>query len=247
VELTEAGEILLSRAYAILAQIQQAHHDVTAHANAPRGVVVIGMPPTPGEFIAPPLLAHIKRRYPEIELRFVEGFSRELERKLANGEIGLAVMHDPPIQDDIIVTELLVEHLCVIGPTGALNRPAYRLAEAAALPLVMPSRPNFLRVLIDKHADAIGAALNVVQRVDGVWHLKALVRHGHGFTILTYGAVMSEIQQGTLEAAPIEEPRISWKLCLATRADQHRKMAIKLVGEAVQSIVSDLVVEGIWK
>lgn len=247
VELTEAGEILLSRAYAILAQIQQAHHDVTAHANAPRGVVVIGMPPTPGEFIAPPLLDHITRRYPEIELRFVEGFSRELERKLANGEIGLAVMHDPPIQDDIIVTELLVEHLCVIGPTGALNRPAYRLAEAAALPLVMPSRPNFLRVLIDKHADAIGAALNVVQRVDGVWHLKALVRHGHGFTILTYGAVMSEIQQGTLEAAPIEEPRISWKLCLATRADQHRKMAIKLVGEAVQSIVTDLVVEGIWK
>lgn len=54
VELTEAGEILLSRSNTILAQIQQTHHDVTAHASNPRGVVVLGMPPTPGEFIAPP-------------------------------------------------------------------------------------------------------------------------------------------------------------------------------------------------
>lgn len=247
VELTEAGEILLNRAYAILAQIAQAHHDVTAHADAPRGVVVVGMPPTPGEFIAPPLLAHIKARYPEIELRFVEGFSRALERQLANGEISLAVMHDPPVQDDIAVSDLLVEHLYVIGPKGAIDQNSFTLAEAARLPLVMPSRPNFLRILIDKHAGAQGLTLNVVQRADGVWHLKALVRNGHGFSMLTYGAVLSEIQQGTLDAAPIVAPQIDWTLSIAIRTDQRRKMAIKLVEQAVQTIVADLVAQGVWR
>ncbi|WP_102223545.1 LysR family transcriptional regulator [Acidimangrovimonas sediminis] len=247
VELTEAGEILLARAYAIMGQIRQARHDVTAHADVPRGTVVVGMPPTPGEFIAPPLLAHIKAHYPEIELRFVEGFSRELERWLSNGEISLAVMHDAPMQDDVQVSDLLVEQLYMIGPPGKLEKPVYTLAEAVTLPLIMPSRPNFLRILIDKHADALGLTLNVQQRVDGVWHLKALVRQGHGFTMLTYGGVMSEVQQGTLEAVPIVDPRMEWTLGIATKRDQRRKRTIQIVEQAVEAIVGDLVRRGIWK
>ncbi|MEQ3625430.1 MAG: LysR family transcriptional regulator [Celeribacter sp.] len=246
-ELTEAGEILQRRAYAIMAQIAQAHHDVTAHADAPRGVVVVGMPPTPGEFIIPPLLTRIKRDYPDIELRFVEGFSNALEGKLTQGEIGLAVMHDPPLRDDVVAVELLVEHLFMIGPSGALDQDEYTLAEAAVMPLIMPSRPNFLRLLVDKHADAVGAELNIVQRADGVWHLKSLVRDGHGFTILTYGGVMSEVQNGTLEARPIVRPTMTWTLCTATKADQRTKMAIQVVEACVRKIVDELVVSGIWK
>ncbi|WP_226626274.1 LysR family transcriptional regulator [Alloyangia pacifica] len=246
-ELTEAGEILQRRAYAIMAQIAQAHHDVTAHAERPQGVVVVGMPPTPGEFITPPLLSRVKAEYPEIELRFVEGFSNALEHKLSQGEIGLAVMHDAPLQEDIVTTELLVEHLNVIGPCGSLDKEIYTLAEAAAMPLIMPSRPNFLRILVDKHADEIGAELNIVQRVDGVWHLKSLVRHGHGFTILTYGGVLSEVQSGTLEARPIVKPRMAWTLCTATKADQRGKKAIQVVEALVRDIVGELVESGIWR
>lgn len=247
VELTEAGEILLRRAYAIMGQIRQARHDVTAHVDAPRGTVVVGMPPTPGEFIAPPLLAYIKQNYPEIELRFVEGFSRDLERWLTDGEIGLAVMHDAPERDDIVTSELLVEHLHVIGPKGGFVRPSYTLAEAVRLPLILPSRPNYLRILIDKLADAMGLTLNVVQWADGIWHLKALVRQGHGFSVLTYGGVLSEVQQGTLEAVPITNPQIDWTLCIAAKRDQQRKRTIQIVETAVQDIVGGLVASSTWK
>lgn len=247
VELTEAGEILSTRAYAIMAQIAQAHHDVTSRSETPRGVVVVGMPPTPGEFIVAPLLDRIKRDYPEIELRFVEGFSRELETKLTRGEIGLAIMHDAPKREDIVVTDLLVEHLYVIGPCGSLERDSYPLAEAAQLPLIMPSRQNYLRILIDQHADSIGADLNIVQRVDGVWHLKSLVRHGHGFTILTFGGVLTEVQAGTLDARPITDPQIDWTLCIASKADQKDKPAVQAVQAVAQEIVNDLVARGVWR
>lgn len=246
VELTETGALLLRRAYVILNQIQQTHHDVTAQASAPRGVVTIGMPPTPGEFIAPPLLARIRERFPEIELRFYEGFSGELERKLANNEIGVAVMHDPAPRDEVAVTRLVVEQLCVIGPTGRLDRDSYTFAEAAALPLILPSRPNFLRILIDEHAQRLALPLNIVQRSDGVWLLKSLVRYGHGFTILTHGAALSEIRQGTLQSAPIREPRIDWALCVARRTDQGGRLALTIVEDEVRAIVEDLVRRGIW-
>lgn len=44
VDLTEAGAILLGRAYSILAQVQQAHHDVTAQVSAPRRHCPVGRP-----------------------------------------------------------------------------------------------------------------------------------------------------------------------------------------------------------
>ncbi len=246
VDLTPAGKILLDRAYAIFAQLAQTFHDVTASSEKPAGTVVVGMPPTPGEFIAPPLLRHVKAHFPEIELRFREGFSRELENGLLNGQIGLAVMHNPPERPDITSQELLVEKLHLIGRTGALDKPFYTLAEAAALPLIMPSRANYLRLLADQHAEAAGHPLNIIQRVDGIWQLKALVRDGHGYTLLTFGGVLTEFHLGTLTAAPIIEPEVQWRLCTAIKSDQRRNMAVLEVERAIGEIVADLVARDIW-
>ncbi|WP_346914554.1 LysR family transcriptional regulator [uncultured Roseibium sp.] len=246
-ELTEAGEILLRRAYLIFNQIQQTHHDVTIQSSHLGGVVSVGMPPTPGEFIAPRLLERSKERYPDIELRFVEGFSGDLERKLANNEIGVAVMHDPAPRDDIHISELLVEHLCLVGKTGTLTKPSYSLAEAGSYPLVMPSRPNFLRILIDGHAEQLNIPLNIVTRSDGIGHTKSLVKYGHGFTILTYGAIISEVQQGVLEAVPIQDPEILWTLCVAMRTDQSRKRTLAVIEELIRDVVQELVADGIWR
>ncbi len=246
-ELTEAGEILLRRAYLIFNQIQQTHHDVTIHASRPGGVVSVGMPPTPGEFIAPRLLERSKQRYPDIELRFVEGFSGELEQKLKNNEIGVAVMHDPAPRDEIRISELLVEHLCLVGKTGTLHQEKYTLAEAGSFPLVMPSRPNFLRILIDGHAERLNIPLNIVTRSDGVGHTKSLVKYGHGFTILTYGAIISEVQQGVLEVAPIHDPEILWTLCVAMRTDQSQKRTLAVIEELIREVVQELLAAGIWK
>lgn len=97
---------------------------------------------------------------PDIELRFREGFSRDLEDWLLTGQISLAVMHNPPDRADITAEKLLIETLHLIGQTGSPDKPFYTLAEAASLPLIMPSRSNYLRMLTDQHAEKIGRKLN---------------------------------------------------------------------------------------
>ncbi|MBP1853416.1 LysR family transcriptional regulator [Rhizobium halophytocola] len=247
VDLTEAGEVLLTRAYTIFNQIEQTVNDVTSQSHSPRGVVTVGLPPTPGELIAPPLLDYIRKNYPDIELRFREGFSGDLLRMLKQNEIGVAVMHDAPPEDMFISTNLLREHLWVIGKAGTIDRPSYTLAEAVKLPLVMPSRPNFLRFLIDRHAEQHNLQLNVIHRSDGIWITKALVRYGLGYTILTYGGVLSEMQHGTVDAVPITDPQINWTLCTTIHRDQANKPAPQLVIRAIKTIVDDLVAREIWK
>lgn len=51
VELTEADEILLERAYVTFALLSQAYRDVTTSSESPKGIVVVGTPPTAGVFI----------------------------------------------------------------------------------------------------------------------------------------------------------------------------------------------------
>ena len=247
VELTQAGKMLLDRAYAIFGQLAQTFYDVTASSERPAGTVVVGMPPTPGEFIVPQLLRLVKEKFPEIELHFREGFSRELENWLLDGQISLAVMHNPPERADIASKQLLVEKLHLIGCAGSLSKPSYTLSEAVALPLIMPSQSNYLRLLADQHAETIGMKLNVVQRVDGVWHLKALVRDGHGFTLLTFGGVLTEYHLGTLTAAPIVDPEVKWRLCTAIKTDQRRNKAVMEVEAAIAQIVRGLVKKKIWR
>ncbi|MDJ0930926.1 LysR substrate-binding domain-containing protein [Breoghania sp.] len=227
--------------------MQQTHDDVTLYASRPAGVVSVDMPPTPGEFIAPRLLERTKERYPDIELRFVEGFSGELKQKLSNNEIGVAVMHDPTPREDIRISELLVESLCLVGKKGKLNKTEYTLAEASSYPLILPSRPNFLRILIDEHAEQLNLPLNIITRSDGIGHTKSLVRYGHGFTILTYGAIISDVQRGALEAAPIRDPEMNWTLCVAMRTDQIQKMMLAVIEELIQDVVQELISTGIWR
>ena len=247
VELTESGMFLLDRCYRIFADLSQTYRDITAQSASPKGTVVVGMPPTPGEFILPPLLARITADYPDIELCFVEGFSRELEKALIRGDISIAVMHDPPARSDIFQRDLLVENLNVVGPPGSLLKAHYTLQEVAALPLIMPSRPNFLRILFDRACDKHGVTPNIVQRVDGTGHLKALVRSGHGFTVLTYGGVLTEVFNGTLEARMIVDPQIGWTLCIASRDAHGPRIATAAVEAAIYDIVTDLMGRGIWQ
>lgn len=246
VTVTDAGAALLLRAERIFNQLDETFFEVSGQTHALAGTVTIGMPPTPGEAIAPVLVERANSRYPDLELRFVERFSDTLERMIVNGEIAVAVMHDPPPHPDLTINRLLDEHLWLVGKAGSLGRDKITLAEACRLPLVMPSRPNFIRRLIDKNL-APGATLNIVQRVDGLGQLRALLRHGHGFTALTYGAVVSDIKLGRLEAAMIVEPQVSWTLAVARRNEPSRRAALAAVTGLIGEITGEFVANGLWR
>jgi len=64
--LTESGNLLLSRATAILRQIEEIRADLTEQAGAIRGKVVLGTPPTVGDVLAARLAERFMTQYPEV-------------------------------------------------------------------------------------------------------------------------------------------------------------------------------------
>lgn len=247
VDLTEPGESLLRNAYALFRQIESLRNQAVTSGETPRGVVTLGVLPTPGEYIVPRLVEQARTLYPELRFRIVEGYSGDLHAMLINQEINIAVMHQPLPHPDIVVDALLVDYLCLVGKAGTLTKSAYTFAEASAFPLILPDGPNMLRLRIDQIAQSRNIALNVSHVCNGFWLTKAMVRGGAGQTMVTFGSVVTDLERGDFDVALIEDPNVPWPLAVATRADQSRRLALVVVRGLIETIVAELRSGEVWR
>lgn len=247
VDLTEPGESLLRNAYALFRQIENLRDHAVTSGDTPRGVVTLGVLPTPGEYIVPRLVEQSRKLYPEIKFRIVEGYSGDLHRMLINQEINIAVMHAPMPHPDIVVHDLLVDYLCLVGRAGTLSKPVYSFDEAAAFSLILPESPNLLRLRIDQIAQQRNVRLNVNLFCNGFWLTKALIRAGLGHTMVTFGSVVTDLEKGDFDVALVKDPDVPWPLAVAMRADQHRRLSLIVVKGLIETIVAELRSKHIWK
>lgn len=250
--ITDAGALLLQRAQSLLRQVAITADDVRAQANSVSGTITLGTPPAAGEILVPSVIRECRRRYPGIQLNIVEGFSGFLYERLLNRELTLCVLHNPVPHPDVEIEPLLVEHMHLVGPgvlawEGAVPPCTPELGTRLdQLPLILPSRPHSLRVLIENSLSEHGMRLNLAHQVEGLYMIKALVSEGVGYTVLTYGSVCREVEAGTLSETLLRDPEISWNFCIV---HGHEPVArpVKALIEIIRDEACKLVDEGKWR
>ena len=78
-----------------------------------------------------------------------------------------------------------------------LRAPITTLGE---LPLILPSRPHSLRLLIENALAERQRPINLRYQVDGLMIIKSMVVAGLGYTVLTCSSVAQEVEEGKLSA-----------------------------------------------
>jgi len=94
------------------------------------------------------------------------------------------------------------------------------LKEVAGLPLVIPTRPNAIRMHVESAMAAIGCRPNVALEIDGVPAILDLVRDGAGCAILSRNAVLHSPRPSAFTTRPIGRPSMHIRLSLATSAQR---------------------------
>jgi len=117
VELTAAGEELLPIARRILAEADNARRTLAELADVKRGQVRLGATPSLCTGLIPQIVAEYHRDHPGVGIVITEGGSRDLQQRLAAGELDLALIVDSRAQEDphLTTTRLFVEELVVIS------------------------------------------------------------------------------------------------------------------------------------
>ncbi len=249
-QLTEAGAVLHNRAQTLLRQVGQIANDVRAQAGAISGAITVGVPPAAGEVLIPPVVRRCEELHPGLRINVVEGFSGYLYEKLLNQELNLCLVHNPAPHRNLEIHRLLRDHMYLVGPgagaPGVGPATPELVAQLSELPLILPSRPHSLRLLLESSCAERGERLNIKQQVDGLLMIKALVREGLGYTVLTYGSVYREVEAGTMTATKIV-PEIAWDLCIAHSHEQRTARPVRAVMDIIRNEVHRLIDEGKWQ
>lgn len=247
--LTEPGEKLLGRVSGLIRQLEQSVDDIRSNDEVVKGNVAIGLMPSVNTVFAVRLVERVRRELPKVTLRIVEGYSGHLIEWLQRGDLDISFLYGPAADLHLRCKELLYEDIALISPPGSLPElgPQIRIADAEHLPLVLPSRPHGIRMLVDNAAAKSGVSLNIALRGDAFWVLKLLVVGGSYHAFIPLSAVTEEVKSGVLEARTFVSPPIRRQLVLAMPPDRSNTRATDAVIKVLASEIATMIEEGVWK
>jgi LysR family transcriptional regulator, nitrogen assimilation regulatory protein len=244
VQLTEAGEIFLAHAESIIRQCRQVRQDV-APSEAPRGELSLGMPPSLTATLATPLLSELRRRYPYIFVDVWIETSILLREFVLRGKLDIAVLgmaeHEAILNTEAVVTE----DLFLVGPKTAIldiNK-AMSISDAASMPLILTSRPNSIRVLVEAALRQHGSP-NIVMEVNSVPLSLELVAAGIGHTVLPFSAIKGALEKHLLTASKIKGLSLDW--VIATSRERPLAAGACRAQELIRQVIEAAITTEAW-
>ena len=220
---TEAGKLLLAHGRGILHQVERAKEELGRVRGALAGRVAVGMPPSLARLLAVPLTRAFRHQMPDATISISEGLSVAMQESLVNGRLDIAVLYNAQPSPEMDTSPLQEEDLVLVQlrPPGlsadadADSEPIC-LRDVALLPLVIPSRPNAIRMQVEAEMANIGCRTKIALEIDGVSAILDLVADGAGSAVLSRNAVASSVRPSAYALRAIKEPILRTKVSLAT-------------------------------
>ena len=202
--------------------MDRARREVDETKDAPVGHVVVGLPPTVARHLTLPVVREFRQRYPGGSLSIVEGLSATIHEWLLVGRVDVGVVYNPVASPAVDAKPLLEEQLCLIAAKGK-GRAArtVRLADLPRFPLIIPSRPNAIRMLVETRLAELGlrtAGRDGDRRRAG--DPRARRRRSRQRRAVAAGARTAPRRRALLCARAIVQPRLASRLAIATSAQR---------------------------
>jgi DNA-binding transcriptional LysR family regulator len=221
VYLTEAGEEVARHARRIAQQLREADESLDALKGVRGGRLSIGVIST-AKYFAPRLLAEFRRRKPGIEINLSVSNRETVVRQLADNEIDLAIMGQPP-QEFATVAQAFADHPLVI--VAAADHPL------AGNRKIIPAQLNEETFLIREPGSGTRAAMERFFTESGIApaHLlelgnnetiKQAVMAGLGIAFISSHAVWLECEVGRLVKLPITGTPVIRRWFVVHRAEK---------------------------
>jgi LysR family nitrogen assimilation transcriptional regulator len=251
---TEAGVILLQRVEWLESELEKLQHDMLTVKDGLTGDIKLVLPHGVIQFLVSSIIERYHERCPDVKLHISEGKSSSNYDAVVNGAVDAAMLYNPKPASEISVLPLYFERLLVVGPievekdTALIrNMESYPATKLHALPLILPSRPDNIRLAVENLANKFGVTLNMLLEVDGLSNLKTLVKKGLGYTILSNGPVHLDIIAGSLVAIPIADPSLEFSVGLVHRKDRCESPPLKELIAVIRDIMQGLTPTSFWR
>jgi len=219
--LTEAGEEVARHARRIAQQLREAEEALDALKGVRGGTLSIGVIST-AKYFAPRLLAEFQRRHPGIELQLGVYNRETVVRKLADNEIDLAIMGQPP-QEFTTIAEAFADHPLVI-----IAAPEHPLATRKQINPALLNEETFVirepgsgtRAAMERYFADVGVVPKHRMELISNETLKQAVMAGLGLAFISAHTVSLECEVGRIIILPVTGTPIVRRWFVVHRAEK---------------------------
>ena len=240
VRLTAAGQRLLERSQLILGEVDRLKETLQIEAHVPSGPASLAAPPSIGRLLFNRLAQTFLKSYPKVTLSLVEGWTSNAMGQRRRGEFSLAIVTDPPPDPLLEYIRLFTESIYLVGrPDDAwLKKRSIEVKSLGDLPLVMTSKSNRTRQLIENTAAREGARLDVRLELESPETLQQLLLSGRIYGLLPYSSIYHGAQTRRLGAVPIRG--LAMTRYLAKSRNEVTSIACETLEKTVMSEMREL-------
>ncbi|WP_180899715.1 LysR substrate-binding domain-containing protein [Martelella soudanensis] len=218
---TEAGDRLLGHARSLLDLHERTYEDMENARLGRTGSIAIGMPGSLSGTISTPLIRKLRGELPEAKVHVLTGRSTQLQESLISGRLDMAVLFDAPTNSMLEIHDLLEEklHLFEKMPEGEseIEGPPLPLTALTDIPLIITSRPNRVREILETALAREGAKLLVDCELDALDTTFDLANDGFGRTVASLRVRKTTRTAKLLRIRRIVEPELVLKLQIVLR------------------------------
>jgi len=223
VSLTEAGQQFLSHAKQILKQANDAKLAMQAIEGLDQGEVEIGVPPMLGSYFFPPLLMAFKHQYPALRLNILDTGTRNIRKKLLEGDLELGVVadHDLPPEFDSgkLIREEMVVCMAADHPLAEFEKIEY--GEFLKYELILFGKGYYHHSLIEKISQKEKDSPKIAFTSNLLPLIKSVIRKGYAISPMWKVTIQDDDQ---IVTRPFVEP-FCIDLSLAWRRDSYLSRA----------------------
>jgi LysR family transcriptional regulator, nitrogen assimilation regulatory protein len=208
--------------------VLRAHANATSaaklYAKGLAGSIVVGLMPTMTRCMLAPVLLEFAAAHPNTTVRIVEGYSAPLTQQVRAGELDFAIVPAltprPGLKSRLFLhtPEVLVARA---GPAGHgppaskwLHQQPVSLASLGPLQLVLPSKSNTRRQLVETYCGANGIEIARLIEMDSMFGTLDLVARSDWMTILPGIMMAADDPAGQFRVAPFKDPPMMLDLVL---------------------------------
>ena len=256
ITLTEAGQSLYRNAKEILEMQNKAEKELLDIKDFRQGRISLGIAPSRGLVMLPPLLTEYHQKFPQVRIRVYEGDNTQIQEQLLAGKIDLAIgfeSSDEMIESDIlfheqqyiVVPKTIFETYFTLEQQGnMLQSKTVPLTLFAQCPFVAANSSSWTDQVFRKMIEKYGFEPNVMARTYNTFTMLALCRSGLGVSICSKTFLWDDLKKSKRADRDLycflpDDTLAANKIVISTKKGSYRTRAVKELIKVTKTIFAE--------
>ncbi len=220
--LTKAGQLVYNNLKKIKQQYREMEFELGKLTDSFRGTLRMGASSSISQYVIPTVIAAFHNKYPEIHFYLYNGNSLEIERKLLQNEIDLALVENESSQLNIRYMDFLEDEIVAVTAIGSLyaKRKELSLIDLQKIPMVLREKGSGTLEVIKKtlQRNQINLEkLNILIHLGSTEAIKNFLLNFNGIALISEKSIEKELLMKSIVRLKIKGVHFSRKFRIAFR------------------------------